>query len=257
MHSSKRLISLILTLLTLTVCLSLFSACANDTEGKESTATDSADNSESESETDPVVDAIEALRTKTDWGGADFGILYVNDIAGYTEEVEAEEKTSDESNSSAVINNAVHERNTLFEEYGNLTFVLIPTSTGAIGTAVNAEVQSGSGDFQLITQTTSATASMATSGALYNYLDLDIDYEKPWWDKGTLEFALDGRVFFMNGSFNIVDDDVTFVMMFNKQLREDYKVDNPYDTVKANEWTLDYFNSVISKLSNESSGDGK
>ncbi len=255
MKSFKRLSCLLLALFMSLLSLAVLSACSNNEENQESTSDDSTV-SDTAAETDPVSDALDALRQEVDWGGNEFGILYVNDIAGYTEEVEADEK-ADESTSSGVINNAVHERNTLFEEYGNLEFVLIPASNSSISGLINAEVQSGSGDFQLITQTTSATATMATSGSLYNYLDLSIDYEQSWWDKGTLEFALNGRVFFMNGPFNIVDDDVTFVMMFNKQLREDYKVENPYDTVKNKKWTLSYFNSVISALSNESSGDGK
>ncbi len=212
---------------------------------------------ESAAETDPLADALTAVRAEVDWDGEDFGILYVNDIAGYSEEVEAENK-QDSSTSGSVINNAVHERNTLFEEYANLSLKLVPISNSNVSTAVAGEVQSSSGDFHLITQTTSGTANMATTGYLYDYLELDIHYDdKAWWDKGTLDFALGRHVFFMNGPFNIVDDDVTFIMMFNKQLREDYKIDNLYDTVKANEWTLSYFNEIISKLSNESNGDGK
>ena len=60
----------------------------------------------------------------------------------------------------------------------------------------------------------------------------------------------------MDGSFNIVDDDVTFVFMFNKELRTEYQIANPYETVKAGDWTLEYFNSVVSQLATEN-GDGK
>jgi hypothetical protein len=118
-----------------------------------------------------------------------------------------------------------------------------------------AEVQTGTGDFHLITTTADTAARNATSGYLYNYLDLDMDLEQDWWDAGTLDFALDGRVFFMDGSFNIVDDDVTFVFMFNKELRTEYQIANPYETVKAGDWTLEYFNSVVSQLATEN-GDG-
>ncbi len=256
MNKKLRIISLILAGL---LVLPTFVACANDPTGNEgnSTSTVATDAStETTPETDPVQDALDGLRAEVNWGDKDFGILYVNDIGGYTEEVEAEEKAGDET-SSGVINDAVFTRNTLFEEYGHLNFVLIPVPNGSASTSLIAEVQSGSGDFHLMTQTTAATAGAATSGYLYDYLSLDIDYEdKPWWDSGTLDFALAGKVFFMNGPFNIVDDDVTFIMMFNKQLREDYKIANLYDKVKANEWTLDYFNSIISNLSAEN-GDGK
>lgn len=241
-------------LLTALMILTSFVACGNqegNASGDESARQTAAGN---QAETDPVQNALDAVRATVDWGGRDFGILYINDISGYTEEVEAQAAAGDNT-SSGVINDAVYERNALFEEYGKLHFVLIPVSNASIANKLLSEVQATTGDFQLVTQTTSGTANAATSNYLYNYLDLDIDYDQEWWDEGTLDFALYGRVFFMNGSFNIVDDDVTFVMMFNKKLQSEYRVENPYETVKNNEWTLDKFNSIISGLSNDN-GDG-
>lgn len=251
MSKKIRLLSLLLALL---MVASTLVACGQNTEdpGAESGSSTIA---ATEEETNPVEDALNALRGEVDWGGNDFGIIYVNDIGGYTEEVEAEPENGDETG-SGVINDAVFERNTLFEEYCNLNFVLVPTPNPSIGSAIMAEVQTGTGDFHLITTTADTAARNATSGYLYNYLDLDVDLEQDWWDAGTLDFALDGRVFFMDGSFNIVDDDVTFVFMFNKELRTEYQIANPYETVKAGDWTLEYFNSVVSQLATEN-GDGK
>ena len=251
MNKTIRFLCLILALLMVS---SVFVACgdngeAGNEDGKNTTAANT------EVATDPVEEALAELRSEVDWGGNDFGIIYVNDIGGYTEEVEAEPKSND-TTGSGVINDAVFERNTLFEEYCNLNFVLIPTPNPSIGSRIQGEVQTATGDFHLITTTTDVAASNATSGYLYNYLDLDIDLEQEWWDAGTLDFALDGRVFFMDGPFNIVDDDVTFVFMFNKELRAEYKIENPYDTVKAGDWTLEDFNSVVKELATEN-GDGK
>ena len=250
MSKKIRLLSLLLALL---MVVSVFAACGTNEDTQKETGDTTA--GQTENVTDPVEDALTELRAEVDWGGNDFGIIYVNDIGGYTEEVEAEPENGDETG-SGVINDAVFERNTLFEEYCNLNFVLVPTPNPSIGSAIMAEVQTGTGDFHLITTTADTAARNATSGYLYNYLDLDMDLEQDWWDAGTLDFALDGRVFFMDGSFNIVDDDVTFVFMFNKELRTEYKIDNPYDTVKAGDWTLEYFNSVVSQLATEN-GDGK
>ncbi len=256
----KRSIRIISAILSAMLVASAFVGCATPDQSTDTTAGTASGNATGPAdtipETDPVQDAIDALREEVDWKGEEFGILYVNDIGGYTEEVEAKEK-ADDTTSSAVINDAVFNRNKLFEDYANLTFSLIPTPNSGITTKVTSENLTATGDFVLITQTTSGTAAAATAGSLYNYLDLNIDYEQVWWDKGTLDFALEGKVYFMNGPFNIVDDDVTFVMMFNKQLRENYRIENPYDTVKAGKWTLSYFNSIISTMSNESNGDGE
>ncbi len=258
MKSVYRIISLVLSVFLITLSLVGCADYSSDSDSSGTVATSLDDgHTESTAETNPAKDALEALKSEVNWGGEEFGLLYVHDVGGYGAEIEAKEK-ADSTSSSGVINDAVYTRNAQFEDICKLKFVWIPVSHhGPISTKLTAEAQTATGDFQLVTQTTFGMADSATAGHLYNYLNLDIDYEPNWWDKGTLDFALNGKVFFMNGAFNFVDDDMTFVMMFNKQLREDHRVKNPYDTVKAGEWTLDYFNSLISSLSGETSGDGK
>ncbi|MBE6586086.1 MAG: hypothetical protein E7645_06125 [Ruminococcaceae bacterium] len=224
-------------------------------ESKDNNSSDDNSTNEAEVETtDPVVDALNRL-TDINWGDDEFTVLYASDIGGYSEEVEAEAEASNQT-SSAVINDAVYERNILLEDLCHLQFLPIPSNNAAIVTQVSAECQTNTGDYDLVSTTASSTANMATSGYLYNYLDMDIDYEQPWWDPGTLDFALDGKVFFMNGAHNIVDDDVTFVFMFNKTLQNETKVPDPYTTVRNKEWTLDHFNTIIQNVSADANGDG-
>ncbi|MBE6558185.1 MAG: hypothetical protein E7661_04145 [Ruminococcaceae bacterium] len=230
-----------------------FTACGVNDEKNENSTQDGEDATVAETLDPAIQDALSRL-TNVNWGGGDFGVLYVNDIAGYAEEVEAKADAADQS-SSAVINDAVYERNVTFEERCQLKFVTIPVPHPEITSKVISETQTNTGDFAIISCTASQTASMASSGYLYNYLSMDIDYDQQWWDPGTLDFALDGNVFFMNGAHNIVDDDVTFVMMFNKKMQSEKQVADPYTTVRNKEWTLEYFNSIIQSVSAEN-GDG-
>ncbi len=250
-----KILSLVMAVLMLA---SAFVACGESTEPDETQANTKApsgnDGAETEPETvDPVEEALGRL-TDIDWGNEEFCVLFANDIAGYAEEVQAEAEASDQT-SSAVINDAVYERNILLEDRCNLIFMPIPSTNPAIPGEVNAECQTNNGDYDLVMAPASTTSGMATSGFLYNYLDMEIDYEQPWWDPGTLDFALDGNVFFMNGAHNIVDDDVTFVFMFNKTLQKEAKIEDPYTTVRNGEWTLDHFNAIIQNVSAEN-GDG-
>ncbi len=253
MKQTSRILSLLLAAL-LTASALVSCADAPDPDDESNSITDTAI-TETEDETDPIQDALDAIKDEANWGDKDFGILYANDIGGYTEEVEAS-ATADENTKSGVINEAVYSRNMQFEDICHLNFVLIPTGALNVNTQLAAEAQTSSGDFMLVTNSMQHTAKNATSGYLYNYLDLNVDYGQAWWDQGTLDFALNGNVFFMNGPFNIVNDDVTFVLMFNKELRKDHNVENPYDTVRAGKWTMEYFNSVISQLASDD-GDGK
>ena len=207
-----------------------------------------------EVETDPVEDALNELRDQVNWNGEDFGILYSVAFDSYREEVEAQAEFSGDGG-NAVINDAVFERNTLFQEYCNLNFVLLPATAEAYNTTLTKGIQTGTKDFYITSQGGSGTAAMALQGYLYNYLDLDIDYNHEWWDQGTLNFALDGRVFFMNGPFNTIDDDCTYIIAFNKKLQKEHQVANPYQTVRDHNWTMEYMNSIISGLSTDN-GDG-
>ena len=241
-----RLASLLLAGLLL---LPTLASCAIGTDDPVETNANTGTQADTEPVTDPVEDSINSLRGQIDWGGQDFGILYSTAFDSYREEVEAK------PDGGTVINDAVFERNTLFQEYCNLKFVLIPATVEAYNTTLTKGIQTGTKDFYITSQGGSDTAAVALQGYLYNYLDLDIDYNHEWWDQGTLNFALDGRVFFMNGPFNTIDDDCTYIIAFNKKLQKEHQVANPYQTVRDMDWTMEYMNSIISNLSTDN-GDG-
>ena len=75
--------------------------------------------------------------------------MYSADIAGYSEEVE---NVMENGN---VVNEAVHKRNVLFEEYAKLTFNTMPVGQHEIITKLQAEVRAPNGDFQFLSNRSS------------------------------------------------------------------------------------------------------
>lgn len=211
------------------------------------------------SETETVGEAAEALVALegADFGGEEFTVLYADDTGwAYDEEVVGMANLSD-AVGSGVINDAVFERNTEFEELCKLSYVQIPRSYGQIQSLVTNDIAGGTGSYQFINIGMGTAADCAIAGILYNFLELSsVEYDRPWWDQGTLGFNLDGNVMFMNGAHNLVDDDMTYVLAFNKTMIEEYQVENPYHTVQNGDWTLDYFQSIIQSVSADN-GDGK
>ncbi|MBQ9151995.1 MAG: hypothetical protein IJX72_07070 [Clostridia bacterium] len=245
----------ILALLLATVMLlSTFVACSDpvDTPDGETTAGEDATEAVTE---DPTKKALDDLG-EIDWGGEDFAVLY---NAAFKGEVYGENgEVGDDNSSSQVINDAVYNRNSLFEDRCNLKWVTIEKEAEAMGTSIQNEASAPTGDFQIIDHRLGESASLATSGYLYNLYDLGMDLEGEWWDTGTAEFVLAGGVYFMSGSLNFGDDGVTYVLIFNKEMQRTYSntVPNPYETVRNWEWTLEYFNGVIQGISADN-GDGK
>ena len=183
-----------------------------------------------------------------DWGGGDFGIMVFKD---YEQNFYVDR---DMVGGGDIMNDAIYERNTLFEERCNLNLISIPASREDTVVRVHTEVQSNSGDFQVGATSTDLSAGLATSDHLYNWLELDIDYNRSWWDKGALEFTLGEGVYMMNGTFNVASVGGTFAMVFNKNEFDRTGRAYPYTTVSEGKWTLDYFESLLADYS-EDNGD--
>ena len=249
---SVKLLSLLLAGLMLLSCLV---ACGEPTESDPSDSQgESTQAAESNTETQDIAQvALDALG-EIDFGKKTFGVLYSEN---FKSEVYAENSIVDSSGGDdQVINDAVYQRNTLLEELCNLTFEPIPSVD--LKSDAHKAATGGINDIYLIDSNAREAADFASSGYLYNYLDLGVDVDQPWWDQGTADFALNGKIFFMNGAVNFNDDNLTYVLIFNKKMLEKYSasIPNPYDTVLDWEWTLDYFNSIIQGISSDSNGDG-
>ncbi len=233
--------------------LSCFVACGDQTDDPSGEQTSGGAVTEGET-VDEVQLALDELG-EIDWGGEDFTVLYMESFKG---EVYAENGTVDkDGGASQVINDAVYERNSLFEDRCNLVFKNMGKDASAVMTSVQNEASAPTGDFQLIDNRLGEAASLATSGYLYDFYELGVDLDQPWWDSGTAEFVLAGGVYFMSGSLNYGDDGVTYVLIFNKDMQKTYQntVPNPYQTARDGEWTLEYFNNVIQGISSDN-GDG-
>lgn len=221
--------------------------------------TQAPDEEETKSDEDIKKDAI--AETKEELGKIDFGKKTLAILTGssFKGETFAEEGVVDaDGGSSQLLNDAVLARNKRMEEECNLTFESLVVADGEMVGKINTESMSPTGDFQFINYRISEAAHQALAGRLHDWVSMGIDLDKPWWDTGTADFALLGKVFFMCGDVNYTDDNTTYVLIFNKQMQAQYSetVPNPYQTVKDWEWTLEYFNNIIQGISSESSGDG-
>ncbi len=238
-----------------------FAACATTDENKETKAETTAGTSAGTSGTgetetaDPdqaLKDALAALG-EIDYDNREFGVIYAfeNEIVGKNETVDADGGTAQ------VINDAVYTRNTLLEERCNLKFT--PIKVDDLPGKVTTEAAANTRDFVFInSRLDNAATNFTVNNFLTNWVSMDVNLEGPWWDKGTADFVLNEGVYFMSGSLNFQDDNVTYVLIFNKEMQKTYAntVPNPYDTVRNWEWTLDHFNTVIQGVSSES-GDGE
>ena len=219
-------------------------------------------------ETTPVAQNTETVETQPevetellpdipdlDFGAEEFMFLTSdeNDTNGadwQTYDVWVENTTGD------VINDAVFERNLYLEETYN---VKMAQSQGVTETLAKQDVTAGTGDYDAVMTNITAAANLAQAGYTISMYDLPyIDLSKPWWDQGcTEDLELLGNIYFATGDITVIDNDATWVLMFNKQLYEDNGFDNIYDKVRENDWYYDDMLEMMSAAALDVNGDGK
>lgn len=246
----KKTICIFLSLLFVICCLS---ACAENNGPKE----ESKDEGQT---TDVITDeptkadiADEFLSKIPDANyKRTFNVLVMAGVGNSEKEIYAEDASSEP------IENAVFLRNAAMLDKLGVTITMTPQAS--VATAAQNDIKANAKSYDLIMANGIDTGSLAQNGYLYNYLDLAeyMNLDQEWWDPGTLrDCAINGKVFFMNGDINILDNDVTWIMLFNKKMIADNDLEEPYQLVRDKKWTLDKFFEMVKTVSKDSNGDGK
>ena len=203
-----------------------------------------------EVETDAYLEALDQIEVDLD--GADFAIVCRNDAGNAQNEMMREETSSDP------LEAAVYTRNLLLAEKCNINYFVSPVGTGEIVSTIENDIKGGSGEYSAAMPNMVGAGTMATRGLIRDFNDLPyIDLDAAWWDQGTAAMSIGGKVFWMNSDVNFLAHDVTFLILFSKVLAEKEGLDNLYETVENQEWTLDVFGSYVEKVTHDANGDGK
>lgn len=187
-----------------------------------------------------------------DMKGDDFVVLGRNDSGNSVTEILREESSSDP------LEDAVYHRNLTLSETCKVNYIAKLVSSDTLADTIGTDIKSGSGEYDIAFPDMRSAGSMATKKMLMDfnmltYVDLDAD----WWDQGTRDMNIAGKVLWMNSDINFLAHDVTFLTMFSKVMAEQQGLDNLYETVENHEWTLDVFSSYAKKVSSDVDGNGK
>ena len=248
----KRLFCIFLSLIFVFAC---FTACAEsgaDTTAADTVTTDAETQTTVEEEltraekAKPFLDKIQDADYKRT-----FNVLCMSNVGNSEKEIWAEEASTEP------IENAVFMRNTALKDKLGVTITKTPQTS--VSTAAQNDIKSNAKSYDLIMANGPDTGALAQNGYLYNFLDLQeyMNLDQEWWDPGTLrDCAINGKVYFMNGDINILDNDVTWIMIFNKKMIADNDLEEPYELVRQKKWTLDKFYEYCKNVSKDN-GDGK
>lgn len=243
-----------LTILTSSALVSCSNAEESSDTADETTASVSGTDSESErleTETsyDPEV-------PKIDCGGRAFTILEREaDVTGWWASIDV----YSEGLSGEPINDAVFERNLKTEDYFNI--VIQPYSVPHENFKKTLQDSAAAGDAlcDLAMLTLASAISSSQDNLLHDLNDFDcIHKDAPYYTHNVFEdTSILGRNYLAVGDMTLIANEGTWALMFNKEVAEQYRVEDMYELSRNHEWTVDRFYGIMQDIGADTNGDGK
>ncbi|MBO5257778.1 MAG: hypothetical protein J6C42_09800 [Clostridia bacterium] len=241
----KRLFALLLALLmTAPAFLSCSESGANEETAAETDGSaPSADGEIAAEET--VDDSIDEngylkddLPDELDFAGQEIKLLYWSDVEN--QEFTAEEFTGE------IVNDAIYQRNLNVEDDLNVKYTWIGTpGNGGNIDAYVAKVReshtAGDNAYDIYASYSRTIMASVINGFTTNLEDAPyLDFDKPWWPDNLLkESTINNHLYLVSGDISTNVLHMMYCVYYNRQLLEDYQLENPTDLVFENRWTLD------------------
>ena len=170
-----------------------------------------------------------------------------------------------EDDDGTAVEIAIYRRNELIAEKYNVEITNEDvTSFGSAGgsgtgfTKIYTEYMSGESTYDAAMIGTYDVATLAYSGYIHDLKDIEyLDLSKSYWDqKANKDLTICGRMYYTTGDISTVDNQFTHVIIFNKEMINDYNLDNPYELVNNNQWTMEKFASLVKQVGEDLNNDG-
>ena len=187
-----------------------------------------------------------------DYGGYEFRILNFNEFWSCYVRVDIQEQTGE------VVDDAVWKRNRGIEDRFGIKISEITeefngggNSTG-VTKLLSSAVMAGDDAYDAAFLPISYGPGVITEGNLVDLASIpEINLDKDWWDNVlNSEMWLNGKLYAAATPLQLTSLDLTWVLLFNKDILSAYDLEYPYDTVREGKWTMDELNGYLTKIAN-------
>ena len=236
----------------------ILSACAKNDDTTDKSDKNDANNAVGNDEVKDAEEEIKVYKAEAetfDWGGKEFKILVNPDDSTEWRDVDF---TSEEQNGEP-INDAVYNRNLMIEEMFNVKVVPVNTAPGSHVGNIKKAVKAGDNAYGAVFNSTFDSAALSQEGNLYDLHTIpDLDLTQPWWDQNAVkDLSIMHKLYYVTGDIGTMYKKSVGIILFNKQMMQDYGLGDPYQFVKDKTWTMDKFLELCSAVSQDLNGDGK
>ncbi len=245
-----------LLLLTAAMLIPMIASCGNDAE--QTQTTDSVDTAANTTVTEDTKEIYDPQLPDMDFGGETFTIAMRGQ--DYNNDFTIDATTGDP------VDDAIYARMDYIENTYNIDLELMwcgesgTTNTGSeMYTTLTKLMMAGDDAFNAINTSPYCQAGLAASGYLLDLNDVKyINLDQPWWNQNAKEsLSFYDCVYFCSGDITTGDDRCISVLLFNKNLIEQFDLDNPYDDVRNGTWTLDKMIENCKAVAGDIDGNGK
>ncbi len=248
----KRSYKAIAALLLMGMLLPLAACAGDDAKTTDTTAAPAVGSDAVTTEPVPEVDPNDPQLEAVDYGGDSFDILYNGNDLEPNKDFDAAEITGEP------LNDAIYKRNKAIEDKYKVVIAAEYMTDANIQSAVQKSVNANDGNYDLLEANLNYSLQMGANGLLTELRDIPvIDLDKPYWSSIALKGAsINNKNYFVYSDANIHAFGATPCILFNKQVHEDYKLEDLYKLVEEGKWTMDKMSEMVVQIAGDHDGDG-
>ena len=163
-----------------------------------------------------------------------------------------------------IIGDAIHERNANLVDTLNVKLLYTEepgndTNMSKFKKKAETDINSGACEFDVIGGYSRTAPAMALDGNLVELTETKyLDFDQPWWPKALIdECMINDKLYFCSGD---ISTNLLWMMtatFFNTDLMTQYGLEDPYDLVEKNQWTVDKMIEMTTNRYNDVDGGGE
>ena len=163
-----------------------------------------------------------------------------------------------DSTTGDLLNDAIFARNTAVCEKFSFEIEEIRMSEYP-SEAVRKSVMASSDDYDVVYDNLQRLADLSADSYLLDLLKVDgFDFTKQYWDEGINDqLTLKGKLYYTTGEHMLSVKNGLYGVFFNKDMLEDYRLEDPYQLVADGKWTIEKMHQMASGTSEDLDGNGK
>ena len=235
-------------LLLLAVCMVIptLAACKKDPAGTENETQENVNLFEDD-DNNPNLDPI-------DGQGREFRVLARIYNDSYLFKYSEVEDTGEEGEP---VNAAVVKRNQAIESKYNVGFIITKKNPSEIVPALDKDAKAGLHSYDMATPIMNTAILAGCNGLLTEWGQIPfVNETKDYW-MGELydRTTIGGYHFYCPGDLNISAYNTVQVVFFNKQMHKNLELDNIYDLVKADQWTVEAMTAMAKTAGKDVNGE--